>query len=217
MNRRRQLAIALMLITSTIILNWSYPSTTALGEQLFQWLGLPIWSQGTSGLNYVGITSMLLLLAGLFTLRTSLQRHARKITLLALILSFWLPSQLVLAYQTVWAKGIYALEFVKSESSCHFSKKEDQVTGTCSLTFINHSAQDINFTASIRNQQRYLVGSFLESLDILGDQTLTMPSKEKKTIDVAFSKMASDPRIPANGAFSVMQLAVKSGEQERDL
>ncbi|MDO3679493.1 hypothetical protein [Paenibacillus ehimensis] len=215
MNRRRQLAIALMLITSTIILNWSYPSTTALGEQLFQWLGLPVWSQGTSGLNYFGITSMLLLFAGAFTLRTSLQRHARKAALLALILPFWLPPQLVTAYQSVWAKGIYALEFVKNESSCNYKKVEDQVTGTCSLTFINHSGQNIRFTASIHAQQQY--PAFLESLDILGDQTLTVPPKQKKTIDVDFAKISADDRTSANGWFSGLNLTVKSGEQERNL
>ncbi|WP_088834270.1 hypothetical protein [Paenibacillus tyrfis] len=216
MSRRQRLAIALMLITSTIILNWSYPDAKALGERLFQWVGLPVWSRGASGLNYVGITSLLLLFAGLFTLRASLQRHARKITLLALILSFWLPPQLVAAYQSVWAKGIYALEYVKNESSCNYKKEDEQVTGTCSLTFVNHSGQDIQFTASIRNQ-RYLVGSFLESLDILGDQTLTMPSRQKKTINVVFKKMVADARTPESGTFYGMDLAVKSDEQERDL
>ncbi|MBU7318506.1 hypothetical protein [Paenibacillus oleatilyticus] len=216
MNRRRRLAIALMLITSTIILNWTYPDTTALGERIFLWIGLPVWSRGASGLNYVGITSMMMLFAGVFTLRTSLQRHARKIALLALILPFWLPSQLVAAYQSVWAKGIYALEYVKDESKCNFKKEDDQVTGTCSLTFVNHSGQDIQFTASIRNQ-RYLVGSFLESLDILGDQTLTMPPRQKKTINVAFTKIIADARTPASGTFYGMDLAVKSDEQERDL
>lgn len=216
MSRRQRLAVALLLITSTIILNWSYPDAKALGERLFEWIGLPVRSRGASGLNYVGITSLLLLFAGLFTLRASLQRHARKITLLALILSFWLPSQLVVAYQSVWAKGIYALEYVKDESSCNYKKEDGQVTGTCSLTFVNHSGQDIQFTASIRNQ-RYLVGSFLESLDILGDQTLTMPPRQQKTINVAFAKTVADARTPANGSFYGMDLAVKSGEEERDL
>ncbi|WP_010495730.1 hypothetical protein [Paenibacillus elgii] len=216
MSRHQRLAIALMLITSTIILNWSYPDAKALGERLFQWIGLPVWSRGVSGLNYVGITSLLLLFAGLFTLRASLQRHARKITLLALILAFWLPPQLVTAYQMVWAKGIYALEYVKDESNCNYKKEDEQVTGTCSLTFVNHSGQDIQFTASIRNQ-RYLVGSFLESLDILGDQTLTIPSRQKKTINVVFKKMVADARTLGSGSFYGFDLTVKSGEQERDL
>lgn len=216
MNRRQRLAIALILITSTIILNWSYPYTTALGERLFEWIGLPVRSRGVSGFNFVGITSLLLLFAGLFTLRASLQRHARKITLLALILPFWLPPQLVTAYQMVWAKGIYALEYVKNESNCNYKKEGEQVTGTCSLTFVNHSGQDIQFAASIRNQQ-YLDGSFLGSLDILGDQTFTIPSRQKKTIKVAFTKIAPDPHNSVSGSFYGFDLTVKSGEQERDL
>ncbi|SCW55748.1 hypothetical protein SAMN04487970_101545 [Paenibacillus tianmuensis] len=216
MSRRQRFAIAFMLITSTIILNWSYPDAKALGVRLFQWIGLPVWSQGSSGLNYVGITSILLLLAGLFTLRTALQRHARKITLLALILSFWLPSQLIVAYQSVWAKGIYALEYVKEGSRCNYKKEEDRVTGTCSLTFVNHSGQDILFTSSIRNRDLH-IGSFLESLDILGDQTLTMPPRQKKTLNVAFTKIAADARASASGAFYGLELTVKSDEQERDV
>ncbi|WP_163853809.1 hypothetical protein [Paenibacillus elgii] len=216
MSRRQRLAIALMLITSTIILNWSYPYTTALGERLFEWIGLPVRSRGVSGFNYVGITSLLLLFAGLFTLRASLQRHARKITLLALILPFWLPPQLVTAYQMVWAKGIYALEYVRNETSCNFNKEENRATGTCSLTFINHSSQEIKFIASIRNQD-LSASSFLGSLDILGDQTLIMPPKSKKTIDVAFTKIATDPHNSVSGSFYGFDLTVKSGEQERDL
>ncbi|MCP3775121.1 hypothetical protein NLX71_17755 [Paenibacillus sp. MZ04-78.2] len=216
MSRRQRFAIAFMLITSTIILNWSYPDAKALGVRLFQWIGLPMWSQGTSGLNYVNIISMMLLFAGAFTLRTSLQRHARKVALLALILPFWLPSQLIVAYQSVWAKGIYALEYVKEESRCNYKKEADRVTGTCLLTFVNHSGQDILFTASIRDRDLH-TGSFLESLDILEDQTLTMPPRQKKTLNVAFTKIAADARASASGSFPVLELTVTSGEQERDI
>lgn len=216
MNRRLRLAIALMLITGTILLNWSYPDATPLGERFFQWVGLPVWSKDKSGLYFVGITSVLLLFAGVFTLRTSLQRHARKFALLALILPSWLPPQLVAAYQSLWAQGIYALEFIKDESRCNFKKEEERVTGTCSLTFINHSGEDIRFTASIRNRD-LLVGSFLESVDIPGDQALTVPPKQKKTISAAFTKIAADTHTSANGWFSGVKLTVRSGGQERDL
>ncbi|SFK82868.1 hypothetical protein SAMN03159341_101770 [Paenibacillus sp. 1_12] len=215
LNKRNRLIISLTLIILTLVLSWKYPDVTTLGEQWFTALGLPVWSNGRDGFNYLGILLMLIAFAGLYLLSSSLNKHRRKIVIAAIIAIVWLPANLVIGYQTVFAKGIYTLEYDRTSSNCTYKREEQWLTGSCTLTFINHG-RDVDFSVAIRRGP-FLNNSFLEQLDVLGDQTFHMAAHDKNSITVPFKKWAQDVETPSSGSMSGFDITVKSETSQRHL
>ncbi|OMF08955.1 hypothetical protein BK127_27345 [Paenibacillus sp. FSL H7-0331] len=215
MHSRNRLIAAVSLIILTLVLSWTYPDATPLGEQWLTAVGLPTWSNGHSGINYFSILLLLIAFTGLFLLRSSLYKHPRIIVLAAIIALLWLPANLVIGYQTVFAKGIYTLEYDKQGSSCSFKREEQWLNGSCTLTFINHG-QSVDFSVMIRKEP-FPNNAFLEQLDVLGDQTLHMAAHNKSSITVTFKKWVGDVETPFSGSMSGFDITVKNEVAQRHL
>ncbi|CAN7497390.1 hypothetical protein LJR153_003458 [Paenibacillus sp. LjRoot153] len=130
-----------------------------------------------------------------------------------LILSFWIPPYIITGYQTVFAEGIYTLEYLKDSGHCSYNKEDQWVTGTCSVTFSNHGTKDVPFSVSIRSQ--FKDTEFLQDLDAIGEEKLIIKPQENKTFAINFKKVASDSNIPVSSSLSSFDISIKDGTRQR--
>ncbi|MBE6962775.1 MAG: hypothetical protein E7445_10040 [Ruminococcaceae bacterium] len=86
--------IAVALVSFGIFLGVSWGSAKfCIGDQIFHAVGLPVWSNGTSGAHYPAILGSVFLLAGIGTFNFTLQEKSRRligtvVLLVVLVLSF---------------------------------------------------------------------------------------------------------------------------------
>ena len=70
-------AVALIVIGLAMGVTWP-PAKFCLGDQLFLSLGLPAWSNGTTGMHYPAITGSMLLLIGIGFANSTLPEKLRR-------------------------------------------------------------------------------------------------------------------------------------------
>jgi hypothetical protein len=120
LKNKRFLVVAIIFFFLSIALNFPFPHEYPIGQEFSSALNVPIRS--INGLNYVGITGLLLLVISLFFLVKSLEKFHLRMVILAIFMVVFLPMELVSAYQKTFAKGIYAVKYERNESSCLISR-----------------------------------------------------------------------------------------------
>jgi hypothetical protein len=85
----------------------------------------------------------------------------------------------------------------------------------CSIDFINHGREDVQFSVSIRSQHQDT--DFLQAMDATADEKLIIKPHENKTFTINFKNLASDSNIPVSGSLSSFDIAIKEGTRQRFL
>ncbi|MEH7347655.1 hypothetical protein [Gottfriedia acidiceleris] len=135
--------ISIILFLISVAFNSTFPNDDTLGAK-FSVNNIPITKE--SGINYVGITSLLFLIASFYFLAKSLKKFKVRIILVALFISVSIPSFLANAYQKTMATDIYAVSYERSKSKCSFEMKNETIMhAECKLPFINYSHNDVLF------------------------------------------------------------------------
>lgn len=85
--RRINRIVAVLLIALGLVLGVTWNSTKfCIGDNIFIALGLPTWSNGTSGTHYPAIIGSVFILIGIGVLNTTLQKKNRFWTVVVLLL-----------------------------------------------------------------------------------------------------------------------------------
>ncbi len=66
--------IRYILAAVLLLAGWGF---TFVGEQLFGALGLPVWSEGDRGWNYVGVSAFVIFAAGISVFNSTLSEKVR--------------------------------------------------------------------------------------------------------------------------------------------
>ncbi|XRG80579.1 hypothetical protein V5E38_09890 [Rossellomorea sp. GAMAL-10_SWC] len=136
--------LSIILFLTSMAFNFTFPNDDTLGAK-FSVNNIPITKE--SGLNYVGITSVLLLIASFYFLSKSLKKFRLRIILIALFFSVSTPTFLASAYQKTIATDIYAVSYDRNKSKCSFEMKNETIMhAECELPFKNYSNSDVLFT-----------------------------------------------------------------------
>ncbi|MBP1970117.1 hypothetical protein J2Z83_002233 [Virgibacillus natechei] len=145
-------ALALYLVT--MILNFPFPHEEPFGGTVFSVLNIPL--QTTNGLHYLGIITLILFIASLFFLAKSLKKYHIRILILAFILSGFLPSIMIDAYQSTFATGVYAVTYEGDSSNCAFDRADSETLhGICELSFENHSNEGVQFSLEFYDKYQF--------------------------------------------------------------
>ena len=70
--------VAVLLIILGLILGVTYKAGFCIGDNLFAALGLPAWSNGTTGTHYPAVVGSIIILIGIGLLNSTLQTKARR-------------------------------------------------------------------------------------------------------------------------------------------
>ncbi|ODG93957.1 hypothetical protein BED47_01950 [Gottfriedia luciferensis] len=142
--------ISIILFLISVAFNFTFPNDETLGAK-FSVNNIPITKE--TGLNYVGITSILLLIASFYFLSKSFKKFRVRIILIALFISVITPSFLANAYQKTMATDIYAVSYERSKSRCNFEMKNETILhAECELPFKNYRNSDVLFTIDFYNK-----------------------------------------------------------------
>ncbi|AFM41082.1 hypothetical protein Desaci_2114 [Desulfosporosinus acidiphilus SJ4] len=148
-------SITIILVSLASMIQFSNGWT--IGDYIFKFLNQPPWSNGSSGIHYSAIDSLLLLLIGAICLRFSLEsapeKLAKRLNIMTLILVLcWLPityagEQIVMRFST----GINAIGYDKGISTCNFKVGDDgRIIISAEINLTNHGRRPVTFHMEIK-------------------------------------------------------------------
>jgi hypothetical protein len=181
---KRNFVIAMVLFIFSMALNFPFPHEYPLGEDVFSALNIPLRS--INGLHYVGITSLTLLIISLYFLGRSLEMYHNRMVLIAILLAFFLPVELVSAYQKTLASGINAVYYDRENSHCSFEMKNDTtLSASCDLPFENYNKEAVQF--NIEFYEMYLFEDEIPLLPMMnegGPYKVMLNGKEREVVSI---------------------------------
>lgn len=210
--------IALIFFILSMGLNFPFPHKSPYGETILSILNIPI--ETVNGFQFVGITSLALLIASLIFLTRSLKKYRARAVLIAILISMFLPMMLVNLYQKNLATGIYAISYEREWSSCEFEMIDDvTLHGECELPFENYRGNVNQFTVEF--QERYYADDEVSMLSLMNQTApyeVWLEGNEKKVVkinvDIDVSNM--EDHIDSGEATEVY-IIIKSGDEIRKL
>jgi len=215
---KRLICIALVPFFISIALNFPFPNKNPFGEVVFSVLNIPIKS--VSGFQYVGITSLLLLISSLYLLVKSLKKYRVRWVLVAIMVAIFTPPFIASTFQKTIATGIYAISYESQESICNFEmKNETTLHGVCELPFENYSRNSNQFT--IEFYENYPFEDDVQMISLMNNDApyeVKLRGKERKRViietDIDVSQMEYHIE---SGQASYVAIIIKSGEKTRKL
>lgn len=207
----KRLYIAIGFFILVMILNFPFPHVKPFAEANFWIMNISISS--SSGLHYLGIFSLVLLIIGIYFLATSLEKYRVRLVILALVVYSLLPLVIVESYQTTFAAGIYAVKHEQDSSNCKFDTVDDKkIEGVCELTFKNYSNEDVDFDVTFYDN------ADLISLMIEGSPyKVSLSGKETRTVQFKTEIDISDLNAYTSGIFSLVNIQIRQGKKIRYL
>ena len=202
----------------SIALNIPFPNKTLYGNTVIV-LNIPI--KTLNGLNYVGITSLLLLIVSLYFLVKSLNKYHARFVVLTIIVAIFLPSIVVNSYQRTFATGIYSISYTDSGSHCKFDMiNEETLHGECELPLKNHSRNDVQFSIEFYEPYPFDQDSPMVSLmNKNGPFKIRLKGKESELVKIETNIDVSKVKKHSYGGEMTggVPIIIKSGEKSRNL
>jgi hypothetical protein len=215
---KKLLYFAFISFLLSMALNFPFPHKNPYGEAVIEAFNIPI--KTVNGFQYIGIASLLLLIASLYLLVKSLKKYHVRSVLLAILVAVFAPLFIVNIYQKTFATGIYALSYEIEESVCHFEmKNEITLHGVCELPFENFSSKHTRFNIEFYERYPFEDDVQLESLmNNDAPYAVTLSGKERKRViietDIDVSQMENHIEW-GNARF--VSIIIKSGDRTRNL
>ncbi|WHX42794.1 hypothetical protein QNH36_11955 [Mesobacillus sp. AQ2] len=214
----KYLAMAIIFFFISIALNFPFPHEYPVGQEFSSAFNFPITTM--DGVNYIGVTGLILFIISLFYLVKSLDQYHVRMVLIAIFLVVFLPMEMVKAYQNTFATGIYAIEYERGESNFTFEMKDETTLyAICVLPFENHSKETVQF--NIKFYEKYLFEDDYPMLSLLnegGPYKVTLHGKESKVITIETQiDLAKLGRGGLSGQGSGINLMIVDGKKVRKL
>lgn len=214
----RFMIVAVIFFLLSIALNFPFPHEYPIGQELSSSLIFPIRTM--DGLNFIGITGLLLLLISLYFLVKSLEKYHLRMVLITLLLVVFLPMELVSAYQKTLATGIYAINYKREKSNCLFDMKDDKTLyASCQLPFENYSNEEVQF--QIEFYEKYLFEDDVPMVSLMNEEgpyEVLLHEKESEVVkieaEIDISKLKS---YPVSGEALSVNIMIKNGDRVRKL
>ncbi|TCN22301.1 hypothetical protein [Mesobacillus foraminis] len=215
---KKILYLAFILFAASMVLNFPFPHESPYGETVISVLNIPV--QSINGLQYVGITSLALLIVSLYFLAKSVNKYHGRVVLIAIIIAFAAPSLIVSSFQKTLATGIYAVSYKHEESNCNFEMIDAKtLRGKCELPFDNHSRKDVQFT--IEFYEKYLFEDDIRMVSLMNnnaDYEVKLKGNESKTLiiesDIDVSNIENHVE---SGSSTGVNIVIKSKGKVRKL
>jgi len=218
LKNKKLLFVSLILFVISISLNFPFPHKYPYGRVLFSILNIPI--QTTHGLQVVGITSLLFLIASLVFLSKSLKKHKGRFVLLAIVLAMILPLFVADIYQKTFATGIYAISYEEVTSECNFDMITDNtMQAICNFSFKNNSNNNVTFY--INFYETYPFEEDAKMISLLGMKApfrVNMEAKESKQVKIkTMIDVSNINNHVENGTASYVNIIIQAGDKIRKL
>ncbi|MBS4209512.1 hypothetical protein [Bacillus sp. FJAT-50079] len=210
--------LALFFLFTTMVLNLPFPHESLYGETIVSAFNIPIRS--VNGFHYIGISLFLLFLISIYLLINSLEKYHGRIVILAIILVSIGPSMIASSFQKTIATGIYAINYERDLSSCHFEKiNETTLLGECKLPFQNFNRNDVHYT--IEFYEKYYFEDDIRMLSLMNNDSpyeVELKGHERKTVKIkTYIDVSNMENHIENGEASSVNIIIKSGEKSRRL
>ncbi|HLS65939.1 MAG TPA: hypothetical protein VK029_02990 [Pseudogracilibacillus sp.] len=215
---RNLLLSACFLFTVVIILSLNFPHRYSLGDLLLQKLHIP--TQFAGGFFTMGMILLLLLITAFICLFHSLTKWRIRIIVLTILLISLLPPSIITAYQTLFGKGIYAVQYDEAESSCAYEMvhtNEATLSGTCYLPFTNVSDELVTF--EVHFQETYTDDVPMVSLmNVEAPYTVRLQPYETKEVMIhtLIDVTELDEYVVSGEAYSI-QIEIQANGKSREL
>ena len=213
---KKYIYISVILLFISMALNFPFPHKNPYGVELISILDRPITT--VNGINFVAITSLLLLLASLYLLVKSLEKYHVRFVLIAIMLAIFAPPFAANSFQKTIATGIYAISYQSDESTCNFQmKNETTLHGVCELFFENYSNENTQFT--IEFYERYPFEEDVRMISLMNNDApyeVGLSGKESKRViieaDIDVTQMENQVEF---GEAKFVSIIIKAGKITR--
>jgi hypothetical protein len=215
---KKWLYLSITFIIASMALNFPFPHESPYGETIVSVFNIPVRS--AKGFHYVGITSFVLLITGLYFLTKSVKKHQGRFLLIAILITLFAPSWMVSSFQKTLATGIYAVSYERDLSSCKFDMIDDKTLhGECELPFENYSKGDVQFTVEFYD--KYYFEDEVQMVSLMNNNApyeVKLKGKERKNVKIEMNMDVSniDNHIES-GTMSSVNIMIKSGKSIRKL
>ncbi|WP_156972616.1 hypothetical protein [Mesobacillus selenatarsenatis] len=112
--------------------------------------------------------------------------YHNRMVLIAILLAFFLPMELVSAYQKTLASGIHAVHYDRENSHCRFEMKDDTtMSASCDLPFENYNNETVQF--NIEFYEKYLFEDETPLLSLMnegGPYKVMLHGKEREIVTI---------------------------------
>lgn len=181
---KRLLLIAFILFIASMALNFPFPHDYQGALEKSAIFNITITT--LDGVNYIGVFTLLLLIASLYLFGKSLKRYHARSVFTAILLFMLLPVFLVPSYQKTFATDIYAVSYDRNSSQCEFTmNNETQLIGVCELVFKNHASSDVQFT--INFYEKYWFENDKRMLSLMNNDApyeVELRGKQRKKVKI---------------------------------
>jgi hypothetical protein len=209
---------SIILLLASMVLNFPFPDKNSYGEAVVLIMNIPV--KTVNGINYVGLTSLTLLIGSLYFLGKSLKKFHKRFIIMALLISIFTPPFLVEMYQKTFATGINAIVFNSQESKCRFDMTNKKLLhGECDLPFKNYSRNDVKFTIEFYDMHQF--GNDDEITSLMNNNApyeVKLRGRESKNIKVETNIDVSKMKNHIEGGeANGVHIIIKSGGKSRKL
>lgn len=202
----------------SMALNFPFPNASPYGEEMVSVLDRSV--ETVNGLNVVGLTSLGVLIAGLYFLVQSLGKYHARFVILACLVSMLAPHYLANSFQKHFATGIYAISYKSDKGNCHFEMaKKTTLHAVCKLPLINYSQKDVRFTVELREKngdndikKMFSLLNANAPYDVMLRAGESKSIKIERDIDVSHIKNHLE-----SGELTSVNIIIKSGKKTRKL
>lgn len=188
-----------------------YPDAIPLCQKIFEYYGI----------NYFEIIFSIFLLIGLIILLVLFKSCSSRIMIIIVLLFCMsiLPNLIIKGYQTYFAEGVYAIEYVSGVSEFSYSMNENLIEkGIIELVFINHSNEKINLYVSLRKVNNNTLYAILDSQKVFDNYKLTIYPKEEKKYTISIINEGQLKEHQTGGAtIKGLRIIISDGQHERYL
>lgn len=170
------------------ILAIPFPHSYSLWEWMLKILSIPTRFKVGNGSTLIltGLPMLILFIVCLRQLYRSLGKGSISICLIAAMVAYWLPSQLVIAYQSTFASGIYTLDVKEPRASCTIDVNDRIGTGHCNVLIENYGSSPVQANITLKmSDDADLEWPSLQMID-LGEQRIN-PGQQQLHIPLSIS------------------------------
>jgi len=154
---RAKLWTGIGLLAVISLVSVRHPHGSILFEQLFGWLGLPVYSNEArqSGWNYPGILLGAAILYAFYCLLSAVQRDRLLLFVVAALLLSWTPDAMLHAYQRTLAPGVYAVYTDEHAAQCSYQLENERLQGSCVVQLTNRGGSELRLEATVIDDHRF--------------------------------------------------------------
>src|SRR5699024_8263611 len=194
----------------------NFPHRYSFGDLLLKQWQLP--TQIFGGFFTMGLIVLFLLFIALVSLYRALNKWQKRSVVSALLILFLLPPITITAYQTIFASGIYGVQYDDAESFCSFEmESEKTLHGECSLPFKNVRNEIVTFELYFEEENE----SDIQMVSLMNENapfSIDLQPRETKTVHIeAIIDVTDLDEYVESGTASHIDIVIYDNERYRQL